>query len=262
MSFTRASLFLGAALVLGAAGGAMAADLGGYRGGGSLKDSAPVATTYVNSGPSWYIRGDGGYTLFDNPTITDDNTTALFSTGLENTFSAGGGVGRYLGNGWRTDVTADYLFNSDATAGYVINGYPTTARIGFDSTVVLANLYYDFDFGGRFSPYLGFGIGAAFNTTRAGTVTSVAADCNCDLAGTIDGDSETHVAGAFSAGATVKLRDRLSLDIGYRFLYLGEAKTGPVIVTSQAVPETFSADPTLEDLHAHQFRFGLRYDIN
>ena len=67
----------------------------------------------------------------------------------------------------------------------------------------------------------------------------------------------------------IKLRDRLSFDAGYRFLYLGEAQTGPVNATytapvagGHAGAGTVSQDPLVEDIHAHQFRLGLRYDIN
>ena len=40
-----------------------------------------------------------------------------------------------------------------------------TPKFDFSSTVVLANLYYDFNRGGRFIPYIGGGIGFAHNET-------------------------------------------------------------------------------------------------
>ena len=59
-------------------------------------------------------------------------------------------------------------------------------------------------------------------------------------------------------GFTVPLRDRLTFDAGYRFLYLGHAKTGDIMNTQFAA----SGGPsTIEELHAHEFRIGLRMDL-
>ena len=126
--------------------------------------------------------------------------------------------------------------------------------------------------GGRFSPYLGVGLGFTHNTTSSGTVTD---PCGC-LTGTIAGDSNTHVAGAAMAGFSMKLRGGeqavqgsfkdgpmtvdtgrgLYLDVGYRFLYLGEAATGPISATfTKPGPGgqtgTVSQEPEVDDIHAH-----------
>lgn len=55
---------------------------------------------------------------------------------------------------------------------------------------------------------------------------------------------------------TVDTGRNLYLDVGYRFLYLGEVATGPIVTT---VP--IAEDPTVESLIAHEFRVGLRYDF-
>ena len=99
---------------------------------------------------------------------------------------------------------------------------PGSREFGLKSTVALANLYYDFDFGSRFTPYLGVGLGFTHNEATAGSVI----DDTGAVTATIDGSSSTNVAGAAMAGVSMKLRDRLSLDAGYRFLYLGDAADG------------------------------------
>ena len=63
------------------------------------------------------------------------------------------------------------------------------------------------------------------------------------------------------AGVSVALLDRLKLDVGYRFLYLGQTTTGELNVTTAGGNAVTSNDPTLEDLHAHEVKFGLRYDL-
>jgi hypothetical protein len=57
-----------------------------------------------------------------------------------------------------------------------------------------------------------------------------------------------------SVGATMP--GRLHLDMGYRFLYLGDASTGHAIGVAPPTP-----GPRLEDITAHEFRIGLRYDL-
>jgi opacity protein-like surface antigen len=264
MATTR-TLLLGAALVLGSAQGALAADLGNY-GGGSIKDG-PMMVAPAAPSAAVYFRLDGTYSSYDTPIVTENDQFDLINASIDNNWGFGGGIGLYFGRGFRGDLTVDVLRESDVSANLAdpLADLPGVRTFGLKSTVALANLYYDFDFGNRFTPYVGVGLGFTRNKTTEGVVTD---PCGC-LTGTIEGDSNTHVAGAAMAGFQVKLRDRLSFDAGYRFLYLGEAATGPVnatytapVVGGHAGAGTVSQDPKVEDIHAHQFRLGLRYDIH
>jgi opacity protein-like surface antigen len=67
------------------------------------------------------------------------------------------------------------------------------------------------------------------------------------------------VAGAFMAGFSVALLNNLKFDSGYRFLYLGQADSGPV--TYRGVVTGTGQKVSLEEIHAHEVRFGLRYDF-
>ena len=265
MAYTR-TLLLGAALVLGSAQGVLAADLGNY-GGGSIKDG-PMMAAPAAAGAALYFRFDGTHSSYDTPIVTENDQFDLIDASIDSNWGFGGGVGLYFGRGFRGDLTIDRLAESDVTADLAdpLAHLPGLRSFGLKSTVALANLYYDFDMGHRFTPYVGVGLGFTRNKTSDGTVTD---PCGC-LTGTIEGDSDTHVAGAAMAGFQIKLRDRLSFDAGYRFLYLGEAATGPVTATYTAdnatnghlTGDVVSQDPKVEDIHAHQFRLGLRYDIN
>ena len=264
MVFTRATLLLGATLVLGSAQGALAADLGNY-GGGSIKDGG-YAMPVEASRPSIYLRFDGTYSTYDDPVVTEDHLFDLIGASIDSNWGYGGGVGMYFGHGFRGDLTVDHLSESTVTANLAdpLADLPGVRKFGLSSTVALANLYYDFDMGNRFTPYIGAGLGFTRNETSSGTVTD---SCGC-LSGSIGGGSDTHVAGAAMAGFQIKLRERLSFDAGYRFLYLGEVATGPIKAKFTQNHNNFNAgdvvsqDPLVEDIHAHEFRLGLRYDIN
>lgn len=268
------SALLGSAILLASVAGAAAADLGGY--GGSVKDYSPEPT-----GPAWYFRIDGGYAVHEEPEMYETLDAGygagkhkLYDTDLDDTWTLGGGIGKYFGSRFRGDITYDHRFEADAKgsldAGCCGEGRHT---FGVESDVVLLNLYYDFNRGGRISPYVGAGVGVAFNQTTKGSYSD---DCGC--VGVIEEDDETEFAVAAMAGFTTRLRGgtqvieggsvkdgpvvveggrALYLDVGYRFLYLGDAVTGPVVINNQQVSE----DPVVEDINAHEFRIGLRMDL-
>ncbi|MEQ1653025.1 MAG: porin family protein [Hyphomicrobium sp.] len=273
MAFTR-KLLLGAALVLGSAQGALAADLGNY-GGGSIKDGG-YAMPYQAATPSWYLRADGGYSVFDDPTMTEIGIYDLTEEKIGSTWSFGGGVGRYFGNGFRGDLTYDHRIEADAEGNLADHAASLEGvrKFGIKSDVFLANLYYDFDSGSRFTPYIGVGLGFTRNKTTEGSVET----CGCTTA-IIEEGNDTSVAGAAMAGFSMRLRGgeqqvgsfkdgpmtvssgrALHLDVGYRFMYLGSVETGAIVHTGGGT--TIAEDPTVDDIHSHELRVGLRYDIN
>lgn len=250
---SRAALIIGSALFAAGATAAEGADL--Y--GNGMKDFsyeqalAPAA--------SWYARIDGGYAVQDDPDVVQGGTN-LDSASFDDTWTLGGGIGYYFTPSVRGDITYDHRFEADVSgsvpAGPTLDGGRT---FGVASDVVLFNLYYDFNRSGRFSPYLGAGVGFTFNRTTNGATSSCVA-----CTGSIDENEDTDFAAAAMAGLTTRIgagpsvlggRD-LYLDAGYRFLYLGDVTTGQ-IVNAVSVNEAV----TVENITAHEFRVGLRYDF-
>ncbi len=269
MSLKRAALIISLATIICTPGTALAADL--Y--GGSIKDTyEPVAPS-----SSIYLRIDGGYGVYDDPVMVENGIYDLVNTEIDGAWTLGGGIGRYFTDSFRADVTYDHRFESHAQGDLADNvaTLPGTRKFGLESDVVLVNAYYDFNRTGRFSPYVGLGLGIVHHSTALGTVSN---ECGC--VGTIEEGSSTNVAGAVMAGFSAKLRGgeavqqggikdapvsvssgrNLYLDVGYRFLYLGETATGAVTMIDNA-GTVVSRDPTVEDIHAHEFRVGLRYDL-
>jgi opacity protein-like surface antigen len=276
ISFGRSTL-LGAVLALGSVSGAAAADLGGAR-GGSLKDYG-YQPNVVASNPSFYLRLDGGIANHDRPFLLEDGVAELTDARMGRSWTLGGGVGYYFSKNVRGDLTYDHRFKSDIS-GYrfdqgVTNqlaaGGPVdchtgetpvtfqsacqgTRAFGLKSDVFLANIYYDFDNRSHITPYLGVGLGFVRHKTTSGTVTN-----ELGVVGDIDSASQTNVAAALMGGFSVQVHNRLAVDAGYRFLYLGDAATGAVKDRAGAVQ--IAPDPTIENIHAHEFRLGLRYDF-
>lgn len=245
----RRSILIGAALLLGAAAPAVAADLNTY--GGSLKDDIPD----MESSARMYLRGDIGYSWTREVEMTE-NGVALSNDELDNTWDFGGGIGWYLHPNFRADLTVEHRRSADASA--VAYPYDPVAEMVFDfdvqSTFLLANFYYDFSARSDFNPYVGFGIGASWNTTGNGSVTDA---CGC-VSG-MDGARESNFAWALMAGVSKNIRDGFNVDLGYRYLNLGGAHTGNIIDNAGAeVPDT---DPVIDTIAAHELRLGFRYDI-
>jgi opacity protein-like surface antigen len=120
----------------------------------------------------------------------------------------------------------------------------------------------------RFTPYLGVGLGGAYHNASGGAIVSCGGTCP------YDGGTSWSAAAAVMAGFSLRLdcgaatavssKDapvyepgRLHLDVGYRFLYLGDAHTGNL--TAAAVP---TPGPRLDDVMAHEIRLGLRWDTH
>lgn len=236
---------------------AFAADL--Y--GGSIKD-APVV---VSSPGHCYFRGDVGYSWSSSPevkwTVTDP-VTGLFVTdavtgvNIGNTWLVEGGVG--CGSGLR-GVRGEFMIgyhgrrNIDGTPGpWNPATVPPTAdplHTSVTTTTLMFNGYYDIARFDRFTPYVGAGVGLAYNKTGGVSFTA-----NPALTNVIEGDNRWSLAWSLMAGVGVQLTERTTLDIGYRYLDMGKAEFGIIDNLGFANPKV-----RIDDLAAHEFKVGLRF---
>jgi opacity protein-like surface antigen len=251
---------LGGALVLSAP--AVAADLGDY---GSMKDDMSITDVSM---ARFYIRADLSHAWMRESGMTERLFGAdweMTDTSIANTWAAGGGLGWYMTPNFRADITVDYHRNAEARGSVYIpvSAVPAAtpdmagdwdATFNVQSTALLANFYYDFGARHDFNPYIGVGLGWAFNKTSGGSITD---PCDCNTS--IDGDDQTNFAWALMAGVTKNIGNGFNMDFGYRYLDMGGAHTGNMIDKAGAeVPDT---DPVVDDITAHEVRIGLRYDI-
>jgi opacity protein-like surface antigen len=213
-------------------------------------------------------------------TGTTFGTDGFLNFGLDRNalFTGGVGLGYYFSPHLRGDLTAslrsESQFNAigsysyaevdlvDAPTGNTVFG-SVEEKITLRGTLGLANIYYDITSRGRFKPYIGAGIGFVLNeVTRSHTTTIRSADAGGNLVAgpvTFSGPDQTHqvfnLAAAAMVGFTYRLYDSVSLDLNYRYLYMG----GPSItsaINGQMTTLNFG------DMHEHQIRAGFRYDID
>lgn len=117
------------------------------------------------------------------------------------------------------------------------------------TTTLMLNAYYDLGKFGRFVPYVGAGIGAAYHQLDDISFTN-----NPALTNQIHGNNDLAFAWSLMAGVGVQLTDRAILDVGYRYIDMGS-------ITSQRSDTGFNVNPAvkLDDITAHEIKVGLRY---
>lgn len=255
----RGAILAGTAAILMSSASAMAADLGGMK-GGSIKDGGYVTEPMPSRPAGLYLRGDFAWASQDLGGIYEPPMYDLHTTSLASTTSWGGGIGYYFTKNIRGDFTLDWRRGADVR-GTVSDPMATVQgerQFSVKNLVGLFNVYYDFDIRSHFTPYIGVGLGFARNTTSAGTVAVTCGTCTADF----EGATEWNAAAALMAGFSARLHDRLHLDAGYRFLYTGNAHTGDITTVCASVcTGGTSADPKVSDMTAHEIRVGLRWDI-
>ena len=254
MVASHRSIIAGAVLLVASAAGANADYYGG------MKDM-PVATIQP---ASWYVRGDTGYSWMDAGDLSGA-ITPFGSRSLDHNWAIGGGIGYYFGRGIRGDVTYDYRFKTDVHGGGAF-----TTDFDVKSSVILANLYYDFRPTERFTPYIGVGLGAAYHSTSGGAIITCGGVCL-----PYDGDSNWTAAGALMAGFSIRLDRGSHAPVSI--------KDGPVVHRARPpaprcrLPLPLpgrcarrqprrrrpfpTPGPRLDDVTAQEIRVGLRWDI-
>lgn len=213
-----------------------------------------------------YLRGDvggafGADTDFKDTSPSAANATLGTSTEpstVGNNVIFGGGVGYRFTPMFRSDLTLDYLPSTDVSGH---NSVVTTAtsKANVSSLIGMINGYLDINgfapaMFGRFQPYLQAGVGFARNdldtTSIGGTFGPFV------LSGTLSGHTDTSFAWGVGAGAGYALTPNLTLDVGYKYLDLGDMRTGN-FVSGPGGSGTFTA--LKADLHVHTVTVGLRY---
>ncbi|MGE3918100.1 MAG: outer membrane protein, partial [Hyphomicrobiaceae bacterium] len=204
-----------------------AADLSGS----SVKDGYAPASAMPSIAQPCYMRGDIGYGWQRSPTADYAGNGGGARTSLDHTSMDGGevieiGAGCGSGSrGLRGDITIGFrpgreMKGNAQIASLTPNEQPMMARI--DTYTAMVNGYYDFGSYRGLVPYVGAGLGLAFNDMEY---------VRLGQAGSIDpqsGATKVSYAWSLMAGVAYQLTSRAILDVGYRYIDTGWAQSGEV----------------------------------
>lgn len=217
----------------------------------------------------WYLRGHIGmsnqqlghlsHPLFNAVEVLRFIDKGGFSSG--STIGVGAG---YQFNDWiRGDGVIEYRGKADFAAldryghsgprGVIWDGANDyTAKKS--ELLAMANAYVDVGDWYGIKPYVGLGLGASRNTI------SNFRDINVPMNGVAAASSAStwNLAWGLHAGLGYTVNERLTLDFGYSYLDLGDAKTGRL----RSYDGTVNAAPMkFQNITSHDFKFGLRYAL-
>jgi opacity protein-like surface antigen len=181
----------------------------------------------VEVGSGWYIRGDLSYN-FDGP---DYDYTIPGGETNNRRFGGGLGAGYHFTDMLRGDVTINYL-GRDTFDGAGGGGVIAASHSAWSG---MANAYLDLATVVGITPYVGAGVGVLYTK-------------HDDFA--FLPDDQYRFAYALMAGASYKVTDNLSVDLGYQ--YLNSPKTQY---------QNFDMGTVGEGVEYHQVKLGLRYDL-
>ncbi|MCJ2025505.1 outer membrane protein [Methylobacterium sp. J-067] len=256
---------------IGAPGLAFAADL-------LPPPPPPPLPPPVDFAGGWYLRGDVGASIYTAPkyAVNDIPGTHFFGEAQSGGLFAGVGVGYQFNNFFRADVTGEYRTASLRLSSYNDFGSgcgcdPTGRNFNltsghYDAAVVLANGYFDLGTWYGITPFVGGGVGAAFNYFSGFTdsgVTNFYAPYVYNQPtspGVFKSKTTESFAWALHAGLAYDVTPNFKVELAYRYLNLGHAQTGVLTCLDASAPACTTVLKA-KNLEAHDIKLGVRYLI-
>ena len=209
---------------------------------------------------NWYLRGFVGEGMTNKFGIqylpapaNVGNGFAFDQNSNADTFFIGGGIG-YNFNSWlRFDGTAEYRGRTLVNARGVynpLNGDGDAYQGYIKSWVFLANAYVDLGTWNCFTPYVGAGVGGAYNQL----VDFVDMGIGTTGVGFGRNSANWSLAWALHAGISYDLSKSLKVDLAYRYLNYGSV-TDTVDCVGGCVPDSYK----FNNLSSHDIMLGLRW---
>ena len=223
----------------------------------------PIRMPEIEEYGGWYLRGDIGmsnqklkrleHVLFT--TATD--FVWLDKGGFDSAPLFGLGIGYKYNNWLRFDLTGEYRGKADFHAldqfdnGGVTN---TNDYTGSKSEwLFLANMYFDLGTWKSITPFVGAGIGTTHNTISHFRDTNVIAGGGA-YAGT---GTKWDFAWALHAGLAYDVTQNFTIELAYRYLNLGDARTG--ILTNLDGTCTACQPMHFNGITSHDVKLGVRW---
>jgi opacity protein-like surface antigen len=210
-----------------------------------LEEMLP-SSPYRELASGWYLRADLGYRWYAGSSSVTNATDATYSDGFAGT----------IGFGWKHRwFRADFTYD---------RGTPTRVAIATTSAVnqpqigakirpetVLVNGYLDLGSWGGFTPYVGAGAGVSRLMSSIYTDTALTPPLSGDL---LAGKSSAqNFAWAAMGGVAFQLSPRWMVDVGYRYMSLGDLPSTDLTESSGG-----SVSPFFRNITAQEVRIGVR----
>lgn len=179
------------------------------------------------------------------------NPAAVNKTSVDDVVGVVGAAAGVSLKSWGVPMRAEaeYAYHTNLAYNpnptFIAAGVPTSLKSDVTSHTLFANLYYDFETGTAFTPYVGVGLGAAWNYTKSkGTVIATGQSADYDR-------DTLNLAWNVGAGCAYTLSDNWKLTTGYRYVDLGKVVWG----------EKSDGQLTSKDITTHEVLLGLRYQF-
>lgn len=241
---------------------------------------APALRGTINSG--FYLRGDIGvgsqsYDELDvklngGPVIAAQGVTSFTTIKGDRNFAAfaGVGIGYQFNNYLRFDLTGEYRGGSingrdQLTYNGGLTNQTNVYRADVATFVGLVNAYIDLGTWNCLTPYLGVGIGVASHTVNGLSDNGVNQNVGAPFGNVSyaygNSASKTDLAWALMAGVSYDVTSNLKLDIGYRYLNMGD---GPTIGLGGAngLLANPSSSVRFKGIDSHDVRIGMRWNFS
>jgi opacity protein-like surface antigen len=207
----------------------------------------------------WYLRGYIGMSsqkaeLF-HPSFNEKPYTHI-DDGFDSAPFFGVGVGYYFNEWLRFDVTGEYRGSANYHGYGIYPGGSDEYRARKSELVGLVNAYADLGTWWCVTPFIGVGVGGAYNTI------SSFLDINTPTGGVYSAQQQSmwNFAWALHAGLAYKVTPGFTVELAYRYLDLGKAETGTGVsfdgTNANGRPFQFN------HLTSHDFMLGVRFNLD
>ena len=226
-----------------------------------------TATAQAQDDEGWYVRGNLGYGIHQDPDLEGGLDSGFHGDGLESEGNAAWslGVGYEFGNNWRLELDGDTLWTD---LGSISEIPSSSAKLRTNS--LMLNAIYDFDDFGAWSPYVGAGAGFAFGqgdfvahdflnpialTTSPACIgpRTFGQGESCEIR-----DDETALGWQLLAGLGYDISENLTWDTHYTYQDYSSFDFDGTR-TNGITNATNAFESTLSDVGAHSLVTGFRY---
>jgi len=209
----------------------------------------------------WYLRGDIGVGIMNDITLTylpnplnGPNDFTFQHHSIDDTVFINAGVGYNVNNWFRVDVTGEYRTKSDFNAFGIYHFGGGTFGDNYHgelhSVVFLGNAYVDLGTWSCITPFIGAGVGGAWNQIAD------LVDTGIGTSGTGIGRNSSSWSPAYAvyAGLAYNVSQSLKLELTYRYLNYGKV-TDTIDCTGGCNPDSYK----FSNFSSNDIMIGMRW---